>query len=429
MKKVLVYRHSLLPVSETFVRAQILSYRRWHGVLAGVEYVPGSSLEGLATVLLGKGRQGICNRIVRKISEQIEFAPPSVLTKLRGERPQIAHVHFGTDAVTIWRVLRRLKIPVVVTLHGYDINTHKEWWEQGHGGLWRRTYPKRLLAMADNTNVSFIAVSEAIRKRAMEFGIPGDKVAVRYIGIDTSRFAPGPVPITERKRRILFVGRLVEVKGCRYVIEAFARVKGRVHDAELAIVGSGALADDLKRQAHELDIPVEFLGALPPNKVKQQLDQARGFCLPSARTNNGQVEGFGLVLLEAQASGVPVVTSALAGATEGIVEGKTGYFFPERDVDMLANRLEQLLLDDSIVSSFSLAGPAFVGERFDIGKCTALLEDYYDDVVRRAHLCKGQQTVRRSHLRTNEIGHFSSGKANDASFGWPWRQNEQGENR
>lgn len=60
-----------------------------------------------------------------------------------------------------------------------------------------------------------------------------------------------------------------------------------------------------------LDRDQEFLGARPPNEVKRQLDQARVFCLPSARTNNGQVEGFGMVLLEAQASGVPVVTYRL----------------------------------------------------------------------------------------------------------------------
>jgi len=387
--KVLVYRRNLLPYSETFVRAQVLSYRRWHGVLAGLEYVPGSSLEGLPTLLLGKRRLGIGERIVRKISEQVGLAPHSDVAKLRGEQAQIAHVHFGTDAVMIWPALRRLKIPVVVTLHGYDINTHKEWWEKGYGGLWRRTYPKRLLAMADNANVSFIAVSEAIRKRAMEFGIPGDTVAVRYIGVDTSRFRPGPVPIAKRKRRILFVGRLVEKKGCGYLIEAFARVKGRVPDAELAIVGSGPLSDDLMRQVHDLDILVEFLGALPPNEVRQQLNQARVFCLASVGAENGDAEGFGIVILEAQASGVPVVTSAHGGAAEGIIEGKTGYSFPERDVDMLTNRLEQLLLDDSIASSFSLAAPAFVGERFDIRDCTALLEDYYDNVlnvVSRAHL-------------------------------------------
>ncbi len=384
MKQILVYRHTLLPYSETFIRAQVLSYRRWRGVLAGAEYLPGSNLEGLTTLLLAKDRPSIGDRIARKVSEQFGFAPHSVVAKLRGQQAQIGHVHFGTDAVRIWPALRHLEIPVVVTLHGYDINIDREWWEQGHRGQWGRKYPKRLLAMAENANVSFIAVSEAIQQRAIAFGILGKKIVVHYIGIDTSYFAPGRVPITMRKRRILFVGRIVEKKGCKYLVEAFAKVKRSVPDAELAVVGTGPLRDELMRQANDLTVPVDFLGQLSPHEVKFQMDQARVFCLPSVRAANGDAEAFGMVILEAQASGVPVVTSALGGATEGISEGKTGYSFPERDVAVLADRLQQLLLDDTIASSFSLAGPGFIAERFDIRRCTALLEDHYDHVLDRS---------------------------------------------
>lgn len=161
---------------------------------------------------MGKGWPRIVDRGVRRISEQIGFVPPSVMAKLKREAAQIAHVHFGTDAVRIWPALRRLHIPVVVTLHGYDINIYKEWWEQGHGGRWTRTYPTKLLAMADNAKVSFIAVSEAVRLRAIEFGIPAEKVFTKYIGFDVSHFTPGGRPILERKRQVLYVGRMVEKK-------------------------------------------------------------------------------------------------------------------------------------------------------------------------------------------------------------------------
>ncbi len=119
-------------IQKPLFRAQVLSYRRWHAVLAGAERLPGSNLEGLTTLRLSKGWPRIVDRGVRRIREQIGFVPPSVMAKLKREAAQIAHVHFGTDAVRIWPALHRLQSPVIVTLHGYDINIYKEWWEQGH---------------------------------------------------------------------------------------------------------------------------------------------------------------------------------------------------------------------------------------------------------------------------------------------------------
>ena len=80
---------------------------------------------------------------------------------------------------------------MLVTLHGYDININRGWWEAGYGGPAMRNYPKRLLELASHPRVSFIAVSEAIRRRAISYGIPEEKITVRYIGVDTSKFRAG----------------------------------------------------------------------------------------------------------------------------------------------------------------------------------------------------------------------------------------------
>ena len=85
-----------------------------------------------------------------------------------------------------------------------------------------------------------------------------------------------------------------------------------------------------------------------------------------------------MVLLESQASGVPVVTSALGGNTEGIQEGITGFAFRERDVSALAARLIDLITDDRAAVIFAAAGPKFVAEKFDLLRCTHDLETLYD---------------------------------------------------
>src|ERR1019366_3200949 len=104
------------------------------------------------------------------------------------------------------------------------------------------------------------------------------------------------------------------------------------------------------------------------------------FCLPSVTALNGDAEGLPIVLLEAQASGIPVVTSALGGNHEGIVHGETGFTFAERDVDELAARVSELLVDDQLATRMGAAGPTFVARKFDMRLCTRDLESLYDDL-------------------------------------------------
>jgi glycosyltransferase involved in cell wall biosynthesis len=104
-------------------------------------------------------------------------------------------------------------------------------------------------------------------------------------------------------------------------------------------------------------------------------------CLPSITARNGDAEGFGLVLLEAQACGVPVVTSARGGATDGMINGVTGLAFDEGDVTALTGHLVKLLTDDTMAMAMSRAGPEFVAAKFDLRRCTADLEDLYDSMV------------------------------------------------
>jgi glycosyltransferase involved in cell wall biosynthesis len=294
----------------------------------------------------------------------------------------LIHVHFGIDAVDIWPAIRKLSLPMIVTLHGYDINISRAWWESGRGGWFRRRYPGQLLAIARDPRVYFVAVSEAIRKRAIEFGIPEEKIAVNYIGVDTGKFVRSGLPVTHRRKRILFVGRLVEKKGCIYLIRAFALVCKSIPDAELMIVGGGPLKGYLEKEAMALNLPVSFLGVLPSEGIKQQLADSRILCLPSVTAENGDAEGFGLVILEAQACGVPVVVSAIGGAKEGILNGQTGFDFAERDIEGLASKIVYMFSHDDVLQGMSDSAVSYVQKAFSIYPCTKALENYYSKVMK-----------------------------------------------
>lgn len=379
MKKVLVFRSHLLPRSETFIRDQVAACTSWQAVLAGfVRCRDGLPIDDLQLRLLDGARPALLGKIHRAVLADVGATRRSFVAKCRREAPELLHVHFGTDAVIFWPTLRRLTQPVVVTLHGQDIRIRRDAWESNRLRYSKRLYPRRLLAMAANPRVHFVAVSEDIRRAAVQYGIPEDRITVCHIGIDLSRFRFSGAAIAQRPRRILFVGRLVEKKGAEYLIRAFARLTKHIPDAQLAILGGGPQSKTLQSLAAELAVQVELLGSVDRAEVSRQLERARVFCLPSITAANGDAEGLPMVVLEAQACGLPVVTSACGATTEGILHGRTGFAFPERDVDSLTEHLCTLLRDDDLATSMSQAAMRHVAQNFDIRACTRKLELLYD---------------------------------------------------
>jgi glycosyltransferase involved in cell wall biosynthesis len=388
-KTVLVYRNELLPVSETFIKEQILALENWRAVLVGRKRLNELPLTDLNVRIVGAAGPAFSSRVSWKAHRLLRSIPSHIKRSLDAEAPCLVHAHFGPDALDAWPLARALNLPMLVTLHGYDINTYRDWWEGGKGGPAMRAYPRRLLKLVEQPRVGFIAVSEAIRQRAIEFGIPGEKITVNYIGIDVGKFTPGGIPIAQRPPHVLFVGRLVEKKGCRYLIEAMSTVQRDVPGARLIVVGDGPLRQSLEQLAQKLGVNADFRGAQSSAHIRRELDAARVFCLPSVTAQSGDAEGFGLVLLEAQACGVPVITSARGGATEGLQAGETGLAFAEGDVDMLSN-----LLNNAIHGSFGFTSERvrqFVTTRFDIKQTTKSLEMTYD------HACKNRDQVGLHH--------------------------------
>ncbi|WP_045007835.1 glycosyltransferase [Bradyrhizobium sp. LTSP857] len=383
---VLIYRNELLAASETFIRDQALALRDWRPVLVGRKLLNQLPLDDLNVRCLTPHALTLSNRLLWRASSMFDTVPPNVKAALRKERASLIHVHFGTDALDAWPLARALNLPLLITLHGFDINVHRDWWEAGNAGSHLRSYPRRLLQLAQLPQISFVAVSEAIRNRAIESGIPPGKVEVKYIGIDPRKFTPGSLAVADRAPRVLFVGRLVEKKGCLYLIDAMVHVRKNVPDARLIVIGDGPLRQHLEHHAREVGIEADFLGVQPHAEVKRQLELARVFCLPSVTASNGDAEGLPISILEAQASGVPVVTSANGAVGEAVKEGHTGLLFPERDVVTLATKLTALLSDDALASKVAAQSVAQIAKSFDIADLTRSLEDAYGVAARRTNL-------------------------------------------
>lgn len=372
MKKVLVYRSELLPPSETFIRQQLLACASWTPVLTGQRRVEGLPLDGMDVCITGP---------LSRFRQLLQSPSPITVRQLRAQRPDLLHAHFGTDAVDFWPLARRLRRPLLVTLHGYDINVQRSYWESGAQGMVRRLYPRRLIAMSHSPLVHLIAVSDAVRRSAHNFGLCEERLSVRYIGINRDEFAPTGPPMQQRPQQVLFIGRLVEKKGLRYLIEACAQAQSQLPQLRLVIAGDGPLRSELSALARRLLVPAQFLGQQTPAQIRQLLDQTRLLCLPSVTATNGDAEGLPMVLLEAQACGVPVLTSARGGTNEGLVPELTGVPFAEGDVARLAWLLATLLPDHIRLQRMSRAAHHFIADRFDLRDCTHRLEALYDHIA------------------------------------------------
>jgi colanic acid/amylovoran biosynthesis glycosyltransferase len=195
----------------------------------------------------------------------------------------------------------------------------------------------------------------------------------------------------------LFVGRLVEKKGCEYVLRAMSLVRQLDPDAHLEVIGDGPLRAKLESIAADLSLPVSFRGAQSPDEVLRSMSKARILCNPSVTAASGDMEGFGMVFAEAQAVGTPVVSFNHAAIPEVVNHGRTGLLCPERKSAALAHSLLTLLQNRVLWATMSGQAVEWVNQRFNICKQTQSLELLYDECV--AH----HQKV-RSKISDHPIG-------------------------
>jgi glycosyltransferase involved in cell wall biosynthesis len=224
----------------------------------------------------------------------------------------------------------------------------------------------------------FIAVSEFIKAKLVEQGFPADKIVVHYIGVDTERFQPDPT--VPREPVILFVGRLAEKKGCEYIIRAMSQIQTEVPDAELVIIGDGPLRAELEELATTLLHRYQFLGLQPPDIVRTWMNRACLLAAPSVTSSTGDSEGLPMVIVEAQAMGLPVVSSIHAGIPEAVVHEETGFLVAERDWKGLAEHSLRLLKEPNLWQRLSLNGMERSRTKFDLHKQNRALEDIYSRI-------------------------------------------------
>lgn len=293
----------------------------------------------------------------------------------KGSSYDILMCHFGWNGLKAagLKDIGAIRGKLITAFHGVDISLYLQ--ESGD-----HVYDDllRTLSLA-------LPISDLWQKRLIKLGCDPKKVLVHRMGIDCQKFAfTLRVPHLDSSVRIVTIARLVEKKGVEYGIRAVAKVAKLFPNLRYQIVGDGDLRTQLEALVQELNVAsqVQLLGWKQQEEVKEILDKADIFLAPSVTSKQGDKEGIPVVLMEAMAMGLPILSTFHSGIPELVENGVSGFLVPERDADALAQKLEYLIEHPQLWGQMGKAGREFVQNYHDIDKLNKQLVEIFGDVAK-----------------------------------------------
>lgn len=310
---------------------------------------PGRYLRALALAwrTAPKGLRG-------RLYNLIYFAEAGVLADhLAAQGVEHLHNHIAKASCSVAMLASALSgIPYSFTIHGPDI-----FFEPLHWRIDEKAARARFVA----------CISDFCRSQLMCFAAQDHwpRFHIVHCGVEPARYRAS----AHDGQRLLFVGRLAAVKGVPLLLEAMAALAPRFPALRLTLIGDGPERAALEAQARALGLAerVDFLGYRSQSEVAEALSEADVFALPSF------AEGLPVVLMEALAAQVPVVTTQIAGVPELVADGAAGRLVPPGDAEALARAIAGLLASPDLRRSMGAAGRARVEEGFDIAREAARL--------------------------------------------------------
>jgi glycosyltransferase involved in cell wall biosynthesis len=297
----------------------------------------------------------------------------------RRYRATLVHGHWVVPG-GITAALAAPALPLVVSLHGSDVYVAET------------LAPARLAARAAFRRAGCVtACSEDLARRAAALGAPPSRLQVIPYGVDVERFRPDAdvraacrarLRLPDEVALVFTAGRLVRKKGFEYLIDAFGQLR-HGGPVVLAIGGEGDLDGELRALAARSprQDTIRFLGRLTQDEVARHLAAADVVVIPSVRDAAGNVDGLPNVVLEALASGTPLVTTAAGGIGTVAAHERTALVVPERDAPAIARAIDRLLQTPEMGQALGSAGRKLVAERFGWTRTAEAFEAAYERAI------------------------------------------------
>lgn len=294
---------------------------------------------------------------------------------LRQRNARLIHAHFGPQGVAALKMRGKFSIPVITTFYGYDVS------QLARDPQWRERY----LTLFDKGTL-FLVEGEFMESKLIELGCPKHKIQIQRIAIavDKIPFRPRQPKEKGEKAILLFSGRFIEKKGLLYALQALKDVRASGKEFELRIIGDGPLKPQIEAFIREsgLSQHVKLLGFLNYQDYLAEMAKADIFIHPSITAENGDSEGGApTVILEAQASGMPVISTLHADIPNIVVIGKSALLSLEKDTRALAKNILHLLDHQNEWERMGQEGRNFVERFHDIKKEIDTLEEKYRSVL------------------------------------------------
>jgi glycosyltransferase involved in cell wall biosynthesis len=291
------------------------------------------------TVPAWEKREGYEIRRVGVGHKQLDKWLFCVLAPFAALRVKTTVVHAVMESyagIALWVFgLLKPRVARILTLQSGDLDSVEKQQRIPHW-LWKKIH---------TTPHKVTAISHFLAARAERLGAGSESISVVPNGVDLSHIKPRD-PSQCVPYRIVCVARLSWEKGLPHLLDALVAVRKKIPDAHLVLVGDGVLRETLAAQVARLDLrdAVTFRGKLPNSEALAVMQTGHVFVCPSL------AEGLGIVFIEAQAAGVPVIGTAVGGIPDVIADGETGLLVPPKDAEALARAIEHMLLDQSFAA-------------------------------------------------------------------------------
>jgi len=285
--------------------------------------------------------------------------------KLRHEKVDLIHAHFGYagNQAILLKVI--FGWPLIVNFYGRDASRIK------YG-------PEAYCVLFKVADLS-LAICQAMQEDLNRLGCPLKKIRVVHVGIDTKKFSP--LIKKGDGSTVVSIGRLEEKKGHEYLIKALANIKKEVPAAKLRLVGGGPLWKQLTTlvSKEQLEGRVELLGSREYQEVPALIASADVGALTSVTASDGDREGTPVFLMEAQAMGLPVISSEHSGIPEVVRDGETGFLVEEKNVLGVAEALKKLLRDPNLREKMGQEGRKHIENHFSLEAWKKNLISIYEE--------------------------------------------------
>ncbi|WP_165730499.1 glycosyltransferase [Polaribacter sp. 20A6] len=300
-----------------------------------------------------------------KVEEQ------ALLASFKKEKIEIVVAEYGMTAVAVLNVCKKLKIPLIPIFHGYDASVESILVE----------YDKRYKSLFKYSK-KIIAVSHKIKETLISMTCEANKIIETPCAPSDSFFELTP----EFKSQTFFgVGRFVDKKAPYYTILAFQKVLKQFPEAQLKLAGDGPLFNSCLNIIRFLKIGgnVTLLGRITPEEVKNNLINSIAFVQHSIVAINGDSEGTPVAILEASATGLPVISTFHAGIEKVIINNESGFLVDEHDVEAMAEKMIMVIKDVDLSKKMGELGCRYIKENFSKDIHIAYIDNAIKDVLNK----------------------------------------------